>query len=107
MPSSACDSTAAIYTRSLHDALPICEIDLRRALIAAHDLEFVSEDGIEQEREVGHRCTRHGGANDDLMGREFADSFDRRGVPHKRNVDRKSTRLNSSHRCISYAVFCL
>ena len=22
------------------------------------------------------------------------------------NVDRKSTRLNSSHRCISYAVFC-
>src|SRR5437762_6080335 len=24
-----------------------------------------------------------------------------------RTVDRKSTRLNSSHRCISYAVFCL
>src|SRR5437763_12846302 len=23
------------------------------------------------------------------------------------NADRKSTRLNSSHRCISYAVFCL
>src|SRR5437762_8022644 len=23
------------------------------------------------------------------------------------NRDRKSTRLNSSHRCISYAVFCL
>src|SRR5215210_8621599 len=27
----------------------------------------------------------------------------RRGCPR----DRKSTRLNSSHRCISYAVFCL
>src|SRR5437762_10334069 len=27
---------------------------------------------------------------------------------HERpNLDRKSTRLNSSHRCISYAVFCL
>src|SRR5437763_10132309 len=25
----------------------------------------------------------------------------------RRCVDRKSTRLNSSHRCISYAVFCL
>src|SRR5436189_2372562 len=25
----------------------------------------------------------------------------------KSNGDRKSTRLNSSHRCISYAVFCL
>src|SRR5437764_6580719 len=24
-----------------------------------------------------------------------------------RRIDRKSTRLNSSHRCISYAVFCL
>src|SRR5437762_2224586 len=26
---------------------------------------------------------------------------------HVANEDRKSTRLNSSHRCISYAVFCL
>src|SRR5437764_10782582 len=25
----------------------------------------------------------------------------------QRYADRKSTRLNSSHRCISYAVFCL
>src|SRR5437764_3065700 len=25
----------------------------------------------------------------------------------KKQTDRKSTRLNSSHRCISYAVFCL
>src|SRR5437879_7266434 len=28
------------------------------------------------------------------------------GFPHQRG-DRKSTRPNSSHRCISYAVFCL
>src|SRR5437879_9535953 len=27
-------------------------------------------------------------------------------LPHRAR-DRKSTRLNSSHRCISYAVFCL
>src|ERR1017187_9767422 len=27
--------------------------------------------------------------------------------PYTPNIDRKSTRLNSSHRCISYAVFCL
>src|SRR5437764_5844734 len=26
---------------------------------------------------------------------------------HAQAADRKSTRLNSSHRCISYAVFCL
>src|SRR5437879_11368282 len=27
--------------------------------------------------------------------------------PDYGHIDRKSTRLNSSHRCISYAVFCL
>src|SRR5437879_12097809 len=27
--------------------------------------------------------------------------------PVLKGIDRKSTRLNSSHRCISYAVFCL
>src|ERR1017187_7988703 len=27
--------------------------------------------------------------------------------PRLRRTDRKSTRLNSSHRCMSYAVFCL
>src|SRR5437762_9919885 len=32
----------------------------------------------------------------------------RTGRPIRRRTrDRKSTRLNSSHRCISYAVFCL
>src|SRR5437879_12423734 len=30
-----------------------------------------------------------------------------RAEPRGRHSDRKSTRLNSSHRCISYAVFCL
>src|SRR5437762_4082970 len=40
-------------------------------------------------------------------------SFDPREKPDmaaekkKTALDRKSTRLNSSHRCISYAVFCL
>src|SRR2546430_6574636 len=35
--------------------------------------------------------------------------LDRRGGPHlpRRQPDRKSTRLNSSHSQISYAVFCL
>src|SRR5437879_10513496 len=28
-------------------------------------------------------------------------------IPAPADPDRKSTRLNSSHRCISYAVFCL
>src|SRR5438105_9505746 len=31
----------------------------------------------------------------------------RRPDPDRRKIDRKSTRLNSSHEWISYAVFCL
>src|SRR3970282_2774859 len=32
---------------------------------------------------------------------------DQQAGPTRSGGDRKSTRLNSSHRCISYAVFCL
>src|SRR5437763_6180946 len=38
------------------------------------------------------------------LGPDFAEGL-RRAAPEA--ADRKSTRLNSSHRCISYAVFCL
>src|SRR5437870_10838650 len=34
------------------------------------------------------------------------EQFERRGTVHRRR-DRKSTRLNSSHVAISYAVFCV
>src|SRR5437879_7604528 len=33
--------------------------------------------------------------------------FRGRGIFLRASPDRKSTRLNSSHRCISYAAFCL
>src|SRR5437764_3237339 len=33
--------------------------------------------------------------------------YNGRGGPGTASRDRKSTRLNSSHRCSSYAVFCL
>src|SRR5437762_9322774 len=36
-----------------------------------------------------------------------ADRFERNHRVRPSIADRKSTRLNSSHRCISYAVFCL
>src|SRR2546422_7840490 len=36
-----------------------------------------------------------------------ADQLGLREVPGRRGSDRKSTRLNSSHGYISYAVFCL
>src|SRR2546422_11294286 len=71
-------ATTEIYTLSLHDALPIYARGVADALI--HQLNETRDDG---ERAV--------------------DIVDDAGV----NLDRKSTRLNSSHGYISYAVFCL
>src|SRR5437762_6992723 len=68
-----------IYTLSLHDALPIFQPLLRHA-----DAAFVV-------------------AADDRPGRARGTL----GQLALAREDRKSTRLNSSHRCISYAVFCL
>src|SRR5690625_5790629 len=41
----------------------------------------------------------------DVLARDYGVSF--RTAHHKASIDRKSTRLNSSHVAISYAVFCL
>src|SRR3712207_7645672 len=88
-------ATTEIYTLSLHDALPIytahhaqpcsqysvpsIEPDVRRPIIDRPPLCSIIQ--------LTHRvvCTR----------------------PRRRTIDRKSTRLNSSHANISYAVFCL
>src|SRR5258708_18246555 len=40
------------------------------------------------------------------QARHIEDSYESGGVGHE-EADRKSTRLNSSHQIISYAVFCL
>src|SRR5690606_41939419 len=86
---------SAIYTLSLHDALPIF-IAAVGALWAAWETNFM---GIQD-------ITRS--AADAVMGflepvtgfvGDLIDAWDL--------LDRKSTRLNSSHVKISYAVFCL
>src|SRR5258708_36943815 len=72
-------ATTEIYTLSLHDALPIFS-----------GLRFDPRIA-----EVAHRR----GVPLILMHM--------RGEPATMQKDRKSTRLNSSHQIISYAVFCL
>src|SRR5690242_21738456 len=67
-----------IYTLSLHDALPI----------SAHD------------RHDRYECD----AGEPVQGRGVLLAL---RAPHRLVGDRKSTRLNSSHMSISYAVFCL
>src|SRR5206468_12378327 len=95
LPYSA-PSPTATYTLSLHDALPIFrEID-RRALairlrVVLRRVEDVRRVPMVVVRPVGHRPQRRAGGERVRCGEQ----------------DRKSTRLNSSHDQISYAVFCL
>src|SRR3989442_3836605 len=77
-------ATTEIYTLSLHDALPIC-------LKVAEDRLPHRVVGWERVEVTGVEAVRVSGLGEELP---------RRG-------DRKSTRLNSSHVRISYAVFCL
>src|SRR5206468_12506923 len=87
--------TTVIYTLSLHDALPICHHV--RELVAAEFRGGLGDrgDGVVL---VDHRAVAREAACGQLH-------------PHHRLLgsleDRKSTRLNSSHDQISYAVFCL
>src|SRR2546430_12189106 len=84
-------ATTEIYTLSLHDALPICcwpdapKKSRRRCR---------GPSGNTSARRRASRCK---------CGRPANPRESRR--PRRR--DRKSTRLNSSHSQISYAVFCL
>src|SRR3712207_7798060 len=86
-------ATTEIYTLSLHDALPICSARLsarsRRTLWrAARSLSAGLASRAAPCLSVGP------GEDGSLAG-------------PARDEDRKSTRLNSSHANISYAVFCL
>src|SRR3712207_7396888 len=79
-------ATTEIYTLSLHDALPI-----------SRDPQLVHADV---------------GDEDVARAERLADLPQHARRPHREGVvlgagDRKSTRLNSSHANISYAVFCL
>src|SRR3712207_7103789 len=83
-------ATTEIYTLSLHDALPIYY-----CLRALHEGTRPAED---------HGRRRHLSPHD--QGGRAALHRPRHQERHRRE-DRKSTRLNSSHANISYAVFCL
>src|SRR5687768_18350048 len=89
-------ATTEIYTLSLHDALPI---------FAAGDPDLRAERGFEGQRPGVERLParrRQRPAQHPAVHRrrQRRRRFDLR-------QDRKSTRLNSSHGYISYAVFCL
>src|SRR3712207_6881726 len=84
-------ATTEIYTLSLHDALPIS----RRRAQGRHPHLPHGLSPLLQRRGGGGR------------GALFPAPSRRRSGVRRVDRDRKSTRLNSSHANISYAVFCL
>src|SRR2546430_16208859 len=80
-------ATTEIYTLSLHDALPISEVCRRQKAGPRRAAIWPEEKPIRISREC---CWFVEGLSQTVEG-----------------GDRKSTRLNSSHSQISYAVFCL
>src|SRR5207302_5445023 len=98
-------ATTALYTLSLHDALPIYVRRSDRPTAANARLGRRWTKGVERSSDVLHAAeqlerVRRGRAAAQLRG-----GGARAG--HLQLGDRKSTRLNSSHVKISYAVFCL
>src|SRR2546430_4284983 len=71
-------ATTEIYTLSLHDALPICAMDACRRSCGSPPISATTATTARWRAPTGFSP-----------------------------ADRKSTRLNSSHSQISYAVFCL
>src|SRR3712207_7632076 len=84
-------ATTEIYTLSLHDALPICPRQRGHRAPRA------------RRRRRGDHAVERSSVRDDVEARACA----AHGVHRRPQSDRKSTRLNSSHANISYAVFCL
>src|SRR3712207_8581208 len=99
-------ATTEIYTLSLHDALPIYKLWVWKARDRASgrvvDWECGGRDAgtLSRLRERVERWNPRLYCADDWAA--YAEL-----IPQGRLLDRKSTRLNSSHANISYAVFCL
>src|SRR5207248_10097020 len=95
--------TAEPSTLSLHDALPICPHTASAGALRP------------RRRHAAHAAVaftgnaRRDGGNDALAGELLHEQVPQARFHRvqRRPQDQKSTRLNSSHRTISYAVFCL
>src|SRR5207248_10704341 len=80
-------------------------VELNRAG-AAHTV-LAADVRSRQPRLVANEVREEEPRLDGPLVRDGVDLEDDRPLAHAGPLDRKSTRLNSSHRTISYAVFCL
>src|SRR5207248_10995981 len=76
-------------------------------VLPAEAQEVLLEPLVETVERLEHAHRRAIGAGRRDLAREPPHRPDAQQTEHAAAEDRKSTRLNSSHRTISYAVFCL
>src|SRR5207248_3934702 len=97
-------SATHLFTLSLHDALPISPERMRVVSTTAQlqdEVTLILHQPFEKLPETARAAVQQIRRRDPLLvGRKIV-------VIDDDIRDRKSTRLNSSHRTISYAVFCL
>src|SRR5207253_7317808 len=96
-----------LYTLSLHDALPIYAREGADLVLAARSIEALTETKGAVES-LGRKALV---VPTDVRHEESIHTLAEQALSHFGRVDvlvkdRKSTRLNSSHVAISYAVFC-
>src|SRR5207244_13340436 len=99
-------STLPLYSLSLHDALPILvpiitRAHLRGLRVVGWYLPAYTDPGADLRKLVAAARLGVDGLAVDIEARNVSD------VGERNRRDRKSTRLNSSHQIISYAVFGL
>src|SRR5207253_7572402 len=94
-----------ISTLSLHDALPISEPQVRGAAPAGVAKPLKPALPVHEASPAAGTAGSVPAAAPSAV--EFADDFIGVVNRYAQAQDRKSTRLNSSHVAISYAVFCL
>src|SRR2546427_6183055 len=90
-------ATTEIYTLSLHDALPICSA-VEESTASSAEETGVDVNGDRDKPYEWKKGEAPANREEILAAVEKA---------KQKILDRKSTRLNSSHSQISYAVFCL
>src|SRR5690606_40415179 len=101
---SQSSGTASVYSLSLHDALPICTLVRTRVNEVSvlgrntKGVTLIKVDAKEKLVGVERICD---------TDEEDSDALEAGVINGESTEDRKSTRLNSSHVKISYAVFCL
>src|SRR3712207_8360944 len=89
-------ATTEIYTLSLHDALPI-----------SATVKSLLDRGVDVNTKFRYGATALSYASDKGHLEVVKLLLERKADTNVKDTDRKSTRLNSSHANISYAVFCL